>query len=309
MGRAILEMQDLYIAVELPDDVVREFILEALNGKLGELPGKPDRAQEEPPPSDNDSQPAAQEVPVFLKLSREEKEQQILEVIESSSEKITTSMIAKQLGVKSNHINKILSDLYKEGLVSRERVQVVGKAYPEFAYTIKKEAPIKAKKWNRLKKVNAILSVFENGEELTAEEIFERLREKGIRFKQKNARSFAIWLGKNMKGSLDCRKVNKVFLWRLPGTQPGAMFKRMLNKDVEREIYRLYYREGLRIHEIALRFKALPEDIKELVHSERGKLYAKVNTDPDTEKLQETLKKEVELMKDLTRDAAVEGET
>ncbi|WP_457556337.1 hypothetical protein [Candidatus Pyrohabitans sp.] len=73
----------------------------------------------------------------------------------------------------------------------------------------------------------------------------------------------------------------------------------------EKDILRAFYIDGMKPATIAKLYSITVEEVEKIVNSERGKLYARVNGDFNEEKLRETLKSEVKLMQDLTRDAEV----
>ncbi len=151
---------------------------------------------------------------------------------------------------------------------------------------------------NTHSKKKMIKSVFREGEELYAEEILERLEKKGIRIKQKTPKALALWITRNMDHELQKRKVGRKTLYSLPGTPP----KKLTGRE-EKEALRLYFLEKLQITEIAKRLKVSESEISNLIRSDKGQLYAKVNGSLDVSKIDEALKKDRQIMAEVTADA------
>ena len=225
MGRAILEMQDLYIAVELPDDVVREFILEALGGKLGLPLGT-----------------------YYYNILKKVAAKLGIQLPQAPSGRTPALNTSKRVASLEDAILEILQES-KNGLKVRQ---------------------VAKKLWKR--GFNVSLAKVRN----TLQKL---IKEDKVKADKSFARAYRYFISDN-----------------------GAA-----KTFSEEDILRAFYLEKQKIEDIAEQFDITPEQVVEIVTSEKGKLYAKVNTDLDTEKLQETLKKEVELMKELTKDAAVEG--
>lgn len=151
---------------------------------------------------------------------------------------------------------------------------------------------------NTFSKKKRIKSVFRKGEELYAEEILERLEKKGIRIKQKTPRALAMWISRNMDQELQRRKVGHKTLYSLPGTPPKKLTERE-----EKEALRLYFMENLTIPEVARRLKVSESEISKLVRSDKGQLYAAVNGSLDVSKIDEALKKDRQILAEVTADA------
>lgn len=295
MGRAILEMQDLYVAVELPDNVVREFILEALGGKLGELPGKLSGREictQDPTPGgvEVDTEHSGEDEKkqgTFFDLTHEEKEKEILTILEGR-EKLGAKEIAKKLGgVDPRGLSKILRRMYEKGLIERE-IEEVGGRPSRYIYFIPDVGT------EKLPLTDAIIAILKENGWLKARQIVRKLEEKGIEASLAKVRAA-------LKKLIDEGKVE---------ADRSSAVRRYSHTNAynEKDILRAFYLEKQKIGDIARQFGIAEKQVVEIVTSEKGKLYAKVNTDLDTEKLQETLKKEVELMKELIKDAAVEAE-
>ncbi|WP_457556347.1 hypothetical protein [Candidatus Pyrohabitans sp.] len=313
MGRAILEMQDLYIAVELPDDVVREFILEALGGKLGELPGKPPQPSTEATPESDQPAAAQEELPLcacgcgkrvktpgakYLRGHNVRREKKVREILEET-----------------------LTELQKSGKTlpsQREILVMAGLPLGTYYYNILKKVAVKlgiqlpqapsggTPALNTSKRVasleDAILDILQESKNgLKVRQVAKKLWKRGFNVSLAKVRNTLQKLIKEDKVKVDKSFAKGAYRYFINDIiNDNGVAKTFCEKD----ILRAFYLEKQKVEDIAEQFDITPEQVLEIVKSEKGKLYAEVNCNFDAEKLQETLKKEVELMKDLTKDAA-----
>jgi len=232
-GEAILKLErrKITVRVELPDDVIKEFILEAMAGTLGfsAIGGNGEKS-----PEASESRLAGRQPPEPKYTPIRELAEQIDEDEKRRREKISEAR-RKKFQEKVRKLAEKLKKLHSEGRLGATQAEI--------------------------------------------------MRQLGIRKHYKLLRQIAEAAGVE-----------------LPPPRSGV--KAGLTEEAEKEILRQFYIEKKEIDEIARDFNMTEKKVIEVVTSERGKRYQAVNAEIDWERLRQSLKQEVAVMQELTKDAA-----